>query len=103
MRNEKLAMNNERNTERTTGIDEEQRRADMNHVMQRAAELTATLPSWCARQRRIRRVVMSILLLLLPTTLFLVLPQNETTLVACNMAGGEQQVVECAHNLISIT
>ena len=77
--------------------------ADREHVMQTAAAVNDGLPQWCARRRRIRTALMTALLVVLPTALYVTLPQSEPRQVACNMAGGERQVMDCARNLISIT
>ncbi len=77
--------------------------ADMEHVRQLMAQMTEGLPEWCQRRRRNARIVMMVLLVAAPTLCFFALPQSEPTLVACNMTGGEAQVVDCARNLISMT
>ena len=80
-----------------------QRRYDREHLEWLSAQVNEGLPEWCARVRRTRAAAMVLLLVALPAALYFALPQREPVMVACNMEGGESQVVDCARNLISIT
>lgn len=78
------------------------RDADSEHLRQLGDTMNAGLGQWCTRMRRIRTVAMTLLLILLPSALYISLPQREPTMVACNIDGGESEVIDCARNLISI-
>ena len=75
---------------------------DAAHLRQLGGTMNAGLGEWCVRRRRNVRIVMTLLLVALPSAWYVVLPQRAPEMVACNMAGGEAMVVDCARNLISI-
>lgn len=79
------------------------RGADQRHLESLTDELNADLGPWCARRRRIMAIVAIGLLVALPITYSLLLPDSHGPQVVCNMAGGDEAVMTCAKQILTIT
>lgn len=81
-------------------IEAEQRRrraADAGHMRRLSREVGGDLGAWCSARRHAVRAAAMALLVLLPGTLFMLLPQRtDDRQVLCNLRGEEQLVLNRA-------
>ena len=84
--------------------DETRRRRfeDEEHLRQLSSTLTSDLSSWVLR-RRIAGTALSVALLIaIPMAYSRLLPATgDEPMVACNLHGQEEAVIQCANNLLS--
>lgn len=94
---------NEQQLERLLRNETDRRqREDDEHLRALAADLNADLPSWILRRRIIGSLVAITLLVVIPMGYSAILPSaGDSSLVACNLQGQEEAVIQCAHNLLT--
>ena len=77
------------------------READAEHVRQLSREVGGDVGAWCSTWRHAVRAAAMALLLLLPGTLFVLLPQRvDDRQVLCNQRGEEQLVLNRACSVV---
>ena len=73
---------------------------DDEHLRQLAADLNADLPSWALRRHIAGSLLAVAILVAVPMAYSALLP-DATPLVACNLNGQEEAVLQCANNLLT--
>jgi hypothetical protein len=78
------------------------RRDDSEHLARLAADLTADLPTWARRRRILSTLLAATLLFGVSAAYSALLPDRQLEgLVACNLAGQEEAVMNCANKLLT--
>lgn len=77
-------------------------RQDSDHLAALAADLTADLPSWALRRRIVGSLLAVVLVVGVPLAYGALLASTGSEpLVACNLSGQEEAVVQCANTILT--
>ncbi|MBO7101752.1 MAG: hypothetical protein J6V98_07010 [Bacteroidales bacterium] len=76
---------------------------DSRHIEGLMSDLNADLQPWCARQRRLHTLLAIGLLVAVTTSYGLLLPTDQRPQVVCNQIGGNEAVMQCATQILTIS